>query len=251
VRSARALTRGVVSVATTAAMLMALFAAAGAAQTASGPPNALQGFSKNRNEPIKIESDSLEVRDKDKVAMFIDNVRVIQGDTTLQCKKLIVHYDSESSQTGAGPRPATMNPAGGNQSIRRLEAQGGVVVTQKDQTAVGDRGIYDTLSNSMTLVGNVVVTQGQNVIRGERLWVDLTTGVSRVECGNAAACRVQGVFQSSGAALPGPGQTTGAATAPTGAAAPRPRPAPNRQPANGSDRNRNRASPLPPPPRAN
>ena len=28
----------------------------------------------------------------------------------------------------------------------------------------------------MTLSGNVVVTQGQNVLRGERLVVDLTTG---------------------------------------------------------------------------
>jgi len=66
------------------------------AQGTGGPPNALQGFSKNRKEPIKIVSDSLEVRDKDKVATFIDNVRVTQGDTTLECKKLVVFYDGDS-----------------------------------------------------------------------------------------------------------------------------------------------------------
>ena len=37
-------------------------------------------------------------------------------------------------------------------------------------------------SNTVTLLGNVVVSQGQNVMRGDRLVVDLTTGVSRVEC---------------------------------------------------------------------
>ena len=36
-------------------------------------------------------------------------------------------------------------------------------------------------TNTVTLTGTVVVTQGQNVVRGDRLTVDLTTGVSRVE----------------------------------------------------------------------
>ena len=43
--------------------------------------------------------------------------------------------------------------------------------------------------------GGVVLTQGQNVLRGDRLVVDMTTGVSRVESDSG---RVQGLFQSSG-----------------------------------------------------
>src|SRR5205823_9447088 len=46
--------------------------------TASGPPNALQGFSQNRDKPIKISSASLEVRDKDKVATFSGDVHLVQ-----------------------------------------------------------------------------------------------------------------------------------------------------------------------------
>src|SRR2546427_408111 len=34
---------------------------------------------------------------------------------------------------------------------------------------------------SVTLIGSVVITQGQQVIKGDRLTVDLTTGVSHVE----------------------------------------------------------------------
>jgi len=147
------------------------------AQPASGPPNALQGFSQNRDKPVKIDAASLEVRDKDKVAIFSGSVQVVQGDTTLRCKSLSVFYDQEggSALTAAQPGP------GGQQRIRRLEARGGVIVTQKDQTATGETGIFDVKANTVTLTGSVVMTQGQNVLKGERLIVDLTTGISRVE----------------------------------------------------------------------
>jgi lipopolysaccharide export system protein LptA len=49
-------------------------------------------------------------------------------------------------------------------------------------------------TNTVTLSGNVVMTQGQNVLRGERLVVDLANGVSRVESGRNGQGRVQGLF---------------------------------------------------------
>ena len=51
-------------------------------------PNALQGFGTNKDQPIQIEAASLEVRDKDKMAVFIGNVVVTQGDTVMKCKEL-------------------------------------------------------------------------------------------------------------------------------------------------------------------
>ena len=38
------------------------------------------------------------------------------------------------------------------------------------------------------------MTQGQNVLRGDRLVVNLTSGVSRVESGKNGRDRVQGLF---------------------------------------------------------
>src|SRR5512135_1102705 len=43
---------------------------AAAQSTVSGVPNAMQGFSQNRDQPIQIESVSLEMRDKKKEATF-------------------------------------------------------------------------------------------------------------------------------------------------------------------------------------
>jgi lipopolysaccharide export system protein LptA len=157
-----------------------------AAPVQTGVPNALQGFSQNRDQPVKIDSASLEVRDKDKVATFSGNVHLSQGDTTLSCKTLVVYYEDNA---GSATLKAAQPGPGGQQQIRRLEAKGGVTVNQKDQTATGNNGVFDMKTNTVTLNGNVVVTQGQNVLRGERLIVDLTSGVSRVEGG-----RVQGLF---------------------------------------------------------
>ncbi len=163
---------------------------------AHGPPNALQGFTKNRGQPIQIESATLEVRDKEKQATFTDNVRLVQGDTTLECRTLVVHYEDDAQPSSSRRRQQQGPSTNGGQQIKRLEAKGGVVVTQKDQTATGDRGIYDIKSNSVTLIGNVVVTQGPNVLRGDRLVVDMTSGVSRVESNHNGTSRVQGLFNS-------------------------------------------------------
>ena len=151
----------------------------------SGPPNALQGFSQNRDQPVNIKADALEVRDRNKVATFSGSVHLVQGDTVLRCKILVVFYDQEDTGTPA-VKSATPGP-GGSSQIRRMEAKGSVIVTQKDQTATGDSAIYDLKDNTVTLVapagGLVTVTQGPNVMSGPKLVVNLTTNVSHFEGG--------------------------------------------------------------------
>jgi len=186
---------------------------ASAPAASKGPPNALQGFSQNRDQPVHIEAATLEVRDKDKVATFIGDVKVTQGDTGLRCKSLVVFYEQDSKNgTEANTMPAAEVGPGGQQRIKRLEAKGGVVVTQKEQTATGELGVFDMMTNTVTLSGNVIMTQGKNVLRGERLVVDLTSGVSRVESGKNGQGRVQGLF------LPGSGpvEMPGSGQAPAG-----------------------------------
>jgi lipopolysaccharide export system protein LptA len=183
-------------------IVAALLAIAGAplhAQPSKGPPNALQGFSQNRDQPVHIEAATLEVRDKDKVATFSGDVKVKQGDTDLRCKSLVVFYEGNDAD-GKTLQAASPGP-GGQQKIKRLEAHGGVVVTQKELAATGETGIFDMKNNTVTLNGNVVMTQGQNVLRGDRLVVDLTSGVSRVESGKNGQGRVQGLFQPGSGSL--------------------------------------------------
>lgn len=168
--------------------VVGLFGTQARAQKNQGPPNALQGFSQNRDQPVKIQAGALEVREKDKVATFTGDVHVVNGDTELRCKLLTVFYDD---QPGARGMKAADPGPGGNRQIRRIEAKGGVVVVQKDHNAAGDTATFNMRENTVMLVGNVVVTRGTDVLRGQRLLVDLTNGVSKMDQG-----RVEGLFQA-------------------------------------------------------
>ena len=194
--------------------------AAHAQSVSTGVPNAMQGFSQNRDKPIQIDAATLEMRDKDKAATFSGNVKVVQGDTTMRSKILVVFYDNDKAPGAKSAMKSATPGPGGSSSIRRLEARGGVTVTQKDQTVTGDRGIFDMRANTVTMEGGVLLTKDKNVLRGDRLVVDMTTGVSRVESGSG---RVQGVFQSTpgqpsplggGAATPSPPSREAAPVAP-------------------------------------
>jgi lipopolysaccharide export system protein LptA len=211
---------------TCAAAVFALAAVASgealAQSTMQGVPNAMQGFSQNRDQPIQIEAASLEMRDKKKEATFAGNVKVVQGDTTMTSRTLVVFYDSSAAPTApAGTKAAKSAPIqsatpgpGGSSSIRKLEAKGNVVVTQKDQVVTGETAVFDTRANLITMLGGVVLTQCKNVLRGDRLLVDMTTGVSRVESDTG---RVQGLFnqgQGCGGATGTPSPTPAAPNKP-------------------------------------
>jgi lipopolysaccharide export system protein LptA len=192
------------------------------AQQTSG---AMQGFQMNRDQPVKIESNSLEVRDKSRQATFIGDVKLTQGDTTITCKTLLVFYEDAAPPPAAtaankkgAPPPQKAAQAGmgqGNTQIKLVEARGDVMVSQKDQTARGDKGVFDVKANTVLLTGNVAVTQGANVLRGERMLVNLNTGITTVESNQTDRTkRVEGLFTPSSAPKGAP------------AAAPAPSPAP-------------------------
>ena len=203
------------------ALGLAVFAAAVARPAAQEQPSggAMQGFAINRDHPVKIESNTLEVRDKIRQATFIGEVKLIQGDTTLKCDTLVVFYEDtamppgkKGQQSGA---QAQKGSGGGGQQIKRAEARGNVFVTQKDQTASGEFGIYDAKGNTVTMTGNVVVTQGGHVMRGERMVANLTTGVTRVEATKGRQIEMMMQPGAKDSPLSAPGSPPSAKAAPT------------------------------------
>jgi len=193
----------IVVTATCCAGLIALapktFAQTRLAQAGGASSPAKPGQFENKDAPVQIEAATLEVHDKSKTATFSGNVSVVQGDTTMRCRSLVVFYGQEigigESGAEATTGTAVKTPLGGSkgaQNIRRIEARGAVTVLTKDQSASGDLGIYDLKTKTITLSGNVVVSQGQNVIHGERVVVDTETGNARVESGSGAGASAPG-----------------------------------------------------------
>ncbi|MEM8574260.1 MAG: LptA/OstA family protein [Pseudomonadota bacterium] len=181
--------------------------------------NAFKGLSKNSNKPIDIFSDTLTVYDERKLAVFRGNVRANQGTSTLQAAQLDVHYvggaktlTGAPEQAEAQGQPNATPKADADSQIKMIEARGKVVVSGEDnqtttadilvydvpaqkvtvrgnvvinaqegQTTTSDWAIYDVAGEKAVVGGNVVLSQGQNVLKGDRLNIDLATGESRFE----------------------------------------------------------------------
>jgi lipopolysaccharide export system protein LptA len=172
------------------ARLLAL-AALAAALAALPPwsPAWSQGFQHDSKLPIEITADSLEVVQDEQIATFLGNVDAVQGDLVLTSDQLRVHY------RGSGEAPGMT--AG---SIRRIEATGNVFLSSPEETAQGEFGVYDVDGALLTLEGSVVLTREENVVRGERLEIDLATGRSQMfaavpsTAGGTPGQRVKAVF---------------------------------------------------------
>jgi len=158
------------------ALLMAVGVAGGDAAPKPVAPKAsspFQGFSATDDKPVNIRSDSIEVHQEQQKAIFSGHVVAVQGDSTLRAPTLVVFYE----QTGQTAASVNASPGG---AIKRLEAYGGVTIISKDQRATGGRAVFDMKANTATLYGHVVMIQGDNVVRGSTLVVNLTTGLARV-----------------------------------------------------------------------
>lgn len=127
---------------------------------------------KDNKEPVQIESDSLEVQDEKGVAYFTGNVSVVQGSTILKTSKLTVYYARGGNGSGAA----------GN--VKRIIASGKVAVRSDDQHATADSADVDMVSQMAVLNGNVTVSQGLNVISGEKLVINMKTNAAKLT-GNA------------------------------------------------------------------
>jgi lipopolysaccharide export system protein LptA len=146
-------------------------------------PKGLAGMNLQGDQPIQIESDKLEVRDAEHLAIFSGNVSVVQGKTLLKAGKLTVYYaqDSGTATTGGA-------------QIERLEVDEKVYVKSEDQVATGDRGTFDMKTEVLTLTGDeVVLTQGPNVLVGCKLTVEMKTNQANFEGCNGG--RVKTLFQ--------------------------------------------------------
>lgn len=107
---------------------------------------------------------------------------VVQGDDRLETAYFIAHM-SENAQ--------------GETVVETIEAPEKVVIITPKERITGDSGTYDTVNEIAILRGNVTITQGENILTGERAEVNTKTGISRLfapKDEQGLPGRVRGVF---------------------------------------------------------
>lgn len=164
----------------TAGLLFSFVSVAGAQQTNFGLN--LSGG----KEPLKIDANDMEMRDKEGIAIFSGNVSVVQGDRMLRAGKMIVYY-SKPEENGAKPAKTSTGGGLGSSGIDKMEASGKVYIKSGTQVAIGDQGTFNGASNVMVLTGaKVVLTDGENVATGCKLTAHMDTGKAFLESCPAA-----------------------------------------------------------------
>lgn len=155
---------------------------------------AFGGLASESQDPIRIDADRLDVFERENRAVYAGNVVAVQGDTTMRCTVLTIFFRTDEGDAAAESEPSQ---GGGTESIDRIECDGPVTILSQDQVAIGARAVYDRVAGQVVLTGDVALSQGQNVTRGERLVYDVDAGVANVE--SSGTQRVRGLFVPGGA----------------------------------------------------
>ncbi|MEL6232928.1 MAG: lipopolysaccharide transport periplasmic protein LptA [Pseudomonadota bacterium] len=164
-----------------AGLAVALLALAPVGLTATGAlaqDSPFGSFKHDASQPIEITADSLTVNQTQQIATFKGNVIVGQGTLRLTADEMQIFYDAdasaEDSETGR---------------IRLLKALGAVFLSNGTEAAEGEWAEYDVAKGVIKMGGEVLLTQGENALAGDSLWIDLNAGLGEI------TGRVKTVFQ--------------------------------------------------------
>ncbi|UTO29445.1 LptA/OstA family protein [Bartonella harrusi] len=138
----------------------------------------------NDKKPVELYANSLEIRDKEGIALFKGDVSVVQGERILRTAKLVVYYDKAHKAVRKDQEDTkTSSPAlFGSTGVKKMEALGKVYIKIATQVATGDKGVFDSKSKTMRLTGkNVTLTDGDNVATGCKLTADMESGKAFLE----------------------------------------------------------------------
>ncbi|GAD59776.1 lipopolysaccharide transport periplasmic protein lpta [Brevundimonas abyssalis TAR-001] len=140
------------------------------------------------SDPFMINADDVEFDEQRGLISYIGRAEAMQSENRLRAGRFDVYY-SRSGEQGS----SAVTSMGG---LNRIEAIGDVYFVTPEQVVRGDRAVYTAASDTLVVSGDVILRQGDNVMTGSNLSINIGTGRARMEgapTGNAGR-RVQGVF---------------------------------------------------------
>lgn len=147
--------------------LFSLFATAAVAQTNIN----LGGITTESSAPVEVSADNLSVDQDTGKAVFSGNVVVGQGALRLSAGRVEIVYGASAGE------------------IERLQASGGVTFVTATEEAEAQTADYNISGGTLSLSGDVLLTQGASALSADQMRIDLSTGNAEL------SGRVKTVFQ--------------------------------------------------------
>jgi lipopolysaccharide export system protein LptA len=146
--------------------------------------------------------DSFEWYDSKNIAVARGAAVAIRNDRTVKADILTAYLHKAPPAGKVRPRVAAtpVSVKGGvpdpnAAKISRIDAQGHVVISNGIDTGRGEFGVYNADTGIATLIDNVVIERGKDVITGQRGVMDLNRNIARMlPSGAPGHRRVQGLF---------------------------------------------------------
>lgn len=150
-------------------LILALLPVTGGAAAAQTSIN-LTGLQQDTSLPVEVTADSLSVDQGTGLATFSGNVQVKQGEMTISAGTARIEYLPDG------------------QGIAKVLLDGRVMFASPTDAAEADAAVYTIATGEVVMTGDVLLTQGQTTISGNRLVYNLDAGTGSMEG------RVQTVF---------------------------------------------------------
>lgn len=149
-----------------AIVAVATLLAGASSALAQGTSLSFSGLNAVRDEPVEVRSDTLTVDNSTGTTTFSGNAVLGQGAMRLAAQTISVVYTP-----------------GDTTRITRMEASGNVTLVTAVEAAEAANAVYDLDAGTVRMTGSVILTQGANVLSGDRLTVNLRSGQGRLEGG--------------------------------------------------------------------
>ncbi len=140
------------------------------------------------NAPIDVTADQAEVIQSKCEAIWRGAAEALQGTSRLRADTITLY---------SRPKPAAPGGQAGCGATDRIEADGHVFYVTPDRDARGDHAVYTQADDQIVMTGDVIVVQGQNVARGDKLIIEVGVKQARMVSdakGLGATGRVRGVY---------------------------------------------------------
>lgn len=151
--------------------------------------NQFDGMKHDSSQPVELEADKLEIFQEKNKAIFTGSVVAKQGEISIKSDLMHVYFTSKKDKNKSKDK-------GQQNSVEKVEALGNVLLLTGKEQAKGNKGVFNIVTKTITLTGDVVLSNEQTTLKASKFTYNIDSGVSRLIADKKqdGKKRVKGIF---------------------------------------------------------